>query len=114
MSQFYIFVLRYSWNIVYRLNTQGISVVLAEKSINIVTILLHKILMRPSPTSADACGEVTGFDASCQEVGICSTRGGSQGMYIIFAFTKQVNKAEPTLALKLYQKSKTGVPVAPK
>ena len=29
-------------------------------------------------------GEVTGCDAGCQEVGTCSTRGGSQGMYITF------------------------------
>ena len=34
----------------------------------------------PSPTSAHAYGEVTG-----QDVGMCSTRGGSQGMYITFA-----------------------------
>ena len=28
--------------------------------------------------SADACGEVTSCDAGFQEVGRCSTRGGSQ------------------------------------
>ena len=28
----------------------------------------------PSPTSADACGEVTGCNAGHQEVGRCSTR----------------------------------------
>ena len=38
-------------------------------------------------TSADACGEVTGCDAGCQEVGRC--KGGSQGMYITFASAKQ-------------------------
>ena len=45
-----------------------------------------------TPTSADACGEVTSCDAGCQEVGRCSTRGGFQGMYITFASAKQVNK----------------------
>ena len=44
-------------------------------------------------------GEVTGCEASCQEVSRCSTRGGSQGIYITFASAK-VNKAEPTLVLK--------------
>ena len=53
----------------------------------------------PSPTSADACEEATGYDAGHQEVSMCSTRGGSQGMYITFASAKKVNKAEPTLAL---------------
>ena len=38
--------------------------------------------------------------ASCQEVGKCSTRGESWGMYITSTSTKIVNKAEPTLALK--------------
>ena len=33
----------------------------------------------PSPISADACGEVTGCNADCQEVDTCSTRGESQG-----------------------------------
>ena len=54
----------------------------------------------PTPTSADACGEVTRCNAGCQEVSRYSTRGGSQGIYITFASAKQVNKAEPTLALK--------------
>ena len=36
--------------------------------------------------------------AGCQEISICSNRGGSHGMYITFASGK-VNKAEPTLAL---------------
>ena len=44
--------------------------------------------------------EVAGCDVDRQEVGRCSTRGGSQRMYIIFASAKQVNKAEPSLALK--------------
>ena len=34
------------------------------------------------PTSADACGEKTGCDDGRQEVTTCSTRGGTQGMYI--------------------------------
>ena len=38
--------------------------------------------------------------ASHQEVGKCSTRGESWGMYITAASAKIVNKAEPTLALK--------------
>ena len=38
--------------------------------------------------------------ARCQEVSKCSTRGESWGMYITFASTKIVNKAEHTLALK--------------
>ena len=51
------------------------------------------------PTYADACREVTGCCAGHQEVGMCSTRCGSWGMYIILTSAK-VNKAEPTLALK--------------
>ena len=31
----------------------------------------------PSPTFADACGEVTDCTAGCQEAGMYSTRGGS-------------------------------------
>ena len=54
---------------------------------------------KPIPTSADACGEVTGHHAGCQDVGRCSTRVGSQGTYITFTSAK-VNKAAPTLALK--------------
>ena len=38
--------------------------------------------------------------AGRQEVGKCSTRGESWGMYITFASAKIANKAEPTLALK--------------
>ena len=36
----------------------------------------------PTPTSAHACGEVTGFDDGHQEVSRCSNRGGSWRMYI--------------------------------
>ena len=50
--------------------------------------------------SAHSSGEVTGCNASCQEVDTCSTRGGSQRMYITFASAKKVDMAEPTLALK--------------
>ena len=53
----------------------------------------------PIPTSAQACGEATGCHAGHREVGRCSTRGGSQGMYITFTSTK-VNKAEPIHVLK--------------
>ena len=49
---------------------------------------------KPSPTSADACGEVISCDAGHQEIGMCSTRGGSWGMYTTF------NKAAPTLDFK--------------
>ena len=49
------------------------------------------------PTSADACGEVTNCGAGRQEVGMCSIRGGSSGMYIVFASAEQVNKAKCTL-----------------
>ena len=38
--------------------------------------------------------------AGRQEVGKCSTRGESWGMYITFASANIANKAEPTLALK--------------
>ena len=38
--------------------------------------------------------------AGCQEVGKCSTRGKSWGLYITFTSAKIANKAEPTLALK--------------
>ena len=51
------------------------------------------------PTSAHAFGEVTRCHAGCEDVGRCSTRGGSQGMYITFASAK-ANNAKPTLALK--------------
>ena len=54
---------------------------------------------KPTPTSADACREVIGCNAGCQEVGKCSTRGGSQKRHITFTSAK-VNKAEHTLALQ--------------
>ena len=38
--------------------------------------------------------------AGHQEVGKCSTRGESWGMYVTFASAKIANKAEPTMALK--------------
>ena len=56
-------------------------------------------VFEPTPASADACGEVTGCNVSCQEVSRCGTRGGSPGMYIAFASAK-ANKAESALALK--------------
>ena len=51
------------------------------------------------PTSAHACGGSDRLRAGRQEVGKCSTRGESWGMYITFASAKIANKAEPTLAL---------------
>ena len=68
-----------------------------------------------SPTSVDACGEVIGCDASCQEVGACSTSGGSQGMYITlyitFPYSKKEQRQNPLWLWN--EKSKTGVPVPP-
>ena len=56
--------------------------------------------------------------AGCQEVSMRSTRGGSRGMYITFAFAKKVNKAEPTLAFKprgdVTRNSKQGYQCPPK
>ena len=56
--------------------------------------------------------------AGRQEVGKCSTRGESWGMYITFASAKIANKAEPTLALKprgdVTRNPKQGVPVPQK
>ena len=71
----------------------------------------------PSPTSADACGEVTGCTVCHQEVGMCSTRGGSQGMYITFTSTKKKYGRTHSgfeTQRRHHQKSKTGVPVVPK
>ena len=50
---------------------------------------------KPSPTSADAYGEVTGCAAGHQEIGTCSTRDGSQGMYITFTSTKKSIRQNP-------------------
>ena len=50
-------------------------------------------------TSATVCGDRTGGDAGCQEVGMCSARGGSQECTLHLPLQK-VNKAESTLALK--------------
>ena len=55
---------------------------------------------KPSPIYVDAFEEVTDCDSSYQEVGRCCTRDGSRRMFITFASLK-VNKAGPTLALKL-------------
>ena len=45
------------------------------------------------PTSADACGEVTGCVAGCQAVGMCSTRGGSRGnVHYIVSTKKQIRQ----------------------
>ena len=71
----------------------------------------------PSPTSADACGEVTDCTAGCQKVSMCSTRGGSQGIYITCASAMQVRQKTHSgfeIHRRHHQKSKTGVPVAPK
>ena len=51
------------------------------------------------PLLKHACRETIGHYAGHKEVGRCSMRGGSWGMFITFASTK-VNKVEPTLALK--------------
>ena len=49
-------------------------------------------------TSATVCGDRDWLCAGCQEVSKCSTRGGSWGMYIMFASAMQIR--QPTLALK--------------
>ena len=41
------------------------------------------------PLLKHACREATSHHAGHQEVGRCSTRGGSQGIYITFASTKE-------------------------
>ena len=51
-------------------------------------------LLNPSPTSANACGEVTGCAADHQKVSKCSTRGGSLGMYITLVSTKKPQKIQ--------------------
>ena len=43
---------------------------------------------------------MNGCNAGHQEVGMCSTRGGSQGKLHYIHLHKKANKAEPTLALK--------------
>ena len=48
-------------------------------------------------TSATVCGDRTGC-TGCQEVGKCSTRGESWGMFI--TFTSAMRIRQPTLALK--------------
>ena len=66
------------------------------------------------------CNSMWGQDrlrTGCQKVGMCSIRGGSQGMYITFTSAKsELGKTysgfEPQR--RRHQKSKTGVPVAPK
>ena len=51
-------------------------------------------------TSANSMWEQDWQQAGCQEVGMCSTRGGSRVMYIHYICLRNANKAEPTLALK--------------
>ena len=58
------------------------------------------------------CNSMWGQDwlhTSCQKVGKCSTRGGSWGTYITFAAHSGFETQR-----RCHQKSKTGVPVAPK
>ena len=78
-------------------------------------------IARSNPKKSHLCTCMWGSDwlhAGCQEVGKCSTRGESWGMYVTFASAKIANKAEPTSGFETqrrrHQKSKTGVPVAPK
>ena len=71
----------------------------------------------PSPTSAHACGEVTGYVPAAKRSASVAPRGESWGMYITFASAKIANKAEPTLALNPrgdVTKYLKQVPVAPK
>ena len=53
----------------------------------------------PSPTYADACGEVTGCAADCQKFSMCSTRGGSPGNVHYIHRHKKWIRQKPTLAL---------------
>ena len=52
-----------------------------------IEIVFHP---EPIPTSAHTSGEANDHHAGCQEVGRCSTRDESQGMYITFACAKSV------------------------
>ena len=49
-------------------------------------------------TSATVCGDRTGGNAGHQEISNCSTRGGSQGINIMFTSAMRIR--QPTLALK--------------
>ena len=53
---------------------------------------------------------------SVKRSAMCSTRGGSQEMYITFAYTMRIrqNHSGFETQRRHHQKSKTGVPVAPK
>ena len=67
------------------------------------SVLLFVRLRVPIWAKSHLCTCMWGSDrlrAGRQEVGKCSTRGESWGMYITFASAKIANKAEPTLALK--------------
>ena len=64
-----------------------------------VYMIVRSIPSQFKPLQKNACREASGNHAGCQEIDRCSTRGGSQGMYITFASTK-ANKAEPILDLK--------------
>ena len=76
------------WKLLYRFDTVNLNIV--NSKFNLVQIFPGRghngsafvfcacdclFESEPIPTSADACGEVTGCDASCQEVNRCSTRG---------------------------------------
>ena len=63
----------------------------------------HQVEYIKINTKSHLCTCMWGSDrlrAGRQEVGKCSTRGESWGMYITFTSAKIANKAEPTLALK--------------
>ena len=60
-----------------------------------------------SPAKSHLCKCTWGSDqlhACCQEVGMCSTRGGSWGMYITFASAKQRIRKRHVKQLKIYIK----------
>ena len=72
-----------------------------------------RIVISLSTNRTSHCSWVLKPDhAHCQKVGWCSTRDGSQGMYITFASTKSEPGFETQRTCP--QKSKTLVPVAPK
>ena len=79
-----------------------------------VRVVAHLKLSQSTPTSADACGEVTSCHAGHQEVCRCSTRGWFQGMNICFHKTFKNCRTHSGFDTqkRRHQKSKSGIPVA--
>ena len=64
----------------------------------LVQFLTQRYSESTSPLLATVCVDRTGSCAGCQDIGRCSTRSGSQGMYIMFASAMQIR--QPSLTLK--------------